>query len=134
MRKIIDNREGTCKVMTNISGDTNFFRVSIRGEMTGPHIIIGSARNSGADRVRIRLGRVNGADPGFLDKDNVSSRGLEKGVSCETLSVSSRAHGPGNQLSQSRRINSASIQNGVWVQGELLARTSRDWHGAPEEN
>jgi len=87
MGKVVNNREGARKVVFDISGDTNFIRVSKRRKEAFPHIVVGSTGNSGTEWVRIGVGCGNSTDPWFLDKNDVSHRGLKERMSQRTLSV-----------------------------------------------
>jgi len=81
------NREGMCQIIFDISSDVYLFRVSKGGKETFPHVIISSAGNGGTKGIRIRMGHGNGANPGFLDEDDISSTGLKVGMSQRTLLV-----------------------------------------------
>ena len=87
MRDLISDSKSTCKVVSYIDSDAYRVWVSKGREVAFPHIIVGWTMDSRAKGVRIRLGCINGPDPWLLNKQDVSSRGLQEGMSESALSI-----------------------------------------------
>ena len=84
---MISDSESTCEVVSYIDSDAYRVRVSKGREIAFPHIIVGWAVDGRAKGVRIRPGCINGPDPRLLNKQDVSSRGLQEGMSESALSI-----------------------------------------------
>src|SRR5260221_3665642 len=87
VRDMVNNRKGACKVEFDICCDTDGFGISKSGKKTFPPVIIGGAGYGCPKWVKVGPGCLNGTNPGFLNKDNISSRRLKERVGQKALSI-----------------------------------------------
>ena len=67
MGKNVSDRESSCKIDFNVSGDANRRWVSERRKKTFPHVIVSSTGDIKTKRVRIGPSDLDGTNPRFLD-------------------------------------------------------------------